>query len=61
MYPPGTKHSYGICYVLACLIFVILVASAFVFFFCGKKRKGTFDEATEEEAMANLPVDLGRL
>jgi hypothetical protein len=43
------------------MVFVQLLASSFMFFVCSKKRKGTFDEATEEEALANLPVDLGRL
>ncbi|CAF3437944.1 unnamed protein product [Rotaria sp. Silwood1] len=60
IYPGGTKHTYGICYILAWIIFFQLVASSFVFFVCSKKRKGTFDEATEEEALANLRVDLGR-
>lgn len=60
IYPKGTNQSYGICYVLAWIIFFILLLSSFVFFVCSKKRKGTFDEATEEEALANLPVDLGR-
>ncbi len=61
IYPPGTKHSFGICYILAWLVFAQLLISSAVFFACSKKRKGTFDEATEEEALANLPVDLGRL
>jgi len=61
IYPPGTKHSYGVCYILAWLVFIQLLASSFTFFACSKKRKGTFDEATEEEALANLRVDLGRL
>ncbi|CAM4748625.1 unnamed protein product [Rotaria magnacalcarata] len=61
IYPPGTTHSYGVCFVLSWFIVIQLVASAFVFFICSKKRKGTFDEATEEEAMANLTVDLGRI
>jgi hypothetical protein len=61
IYPPGTKHSFGVCYILAWLIFIQLLISSFVFFVCSKKRKGTFDEATEEEALANLPVDLGRI
>jgi hypothetical protein len=60
MYPPGTKHSYGVCYVLTWLVFIQLLASSFAFFLCSKKRKGTFDEATEEEAVANQRVDLGR-
>jgi len=60
IYPKGTKQSYGICYILAWIIFFILLLSSFIFFVCSKKRKGTFDEATEEEALANLPVDLGR-
>jgi hypothetical protein len=60
MYPTDAKHSYGICYVIAWLIFGQLLVSSFLFFICSKKRKGTFDEATEEEAMANQPVDLGR-
>lgn len=61
IYPHGAKHSYGICYFLAWLVFIQLLASAFIFALCSKKRKGTFDEATEEEALANQPVDLGRL
>ncbi len=60
IYPPNAKHSYGPCYIIAWIIFVQLLASSFVFFVCSKKRKGTFDEATEEEALANRPVDLGR-
>ncbi len=60
-YPSGTKHSYGVCYIIAWLIFVQLLVSSFVFFACSKKRKGAFDEATEEEALANLTVHLGRL
>ena len=60
IYPRGTKHSYGVCYILAWLIFSQLLLSSLIFFVCSKKRKGTFDEATEEEALANLPVDLGR-
>lgn len=61
MYPPGTKHSYGVCYIISWLVFGQLLISSGVFFLCSKKRKGTFDDATEEEALANLPVDLGRL
>lgn len=61
VYPAGTEHKYGVCYVLGWIIFAQHIGSAVVFFICGKKRKGTFDEATEEEALANLPVDLGRL
>jgi len=61
IYPRGAKHSYGVCYILAWLIFVQLLVSSLIFFVCSKKRKGTFDEATEEEALANQPVDLGRL
>lgn len=60
IYPKDAERSYGICYVLAWLIFIQLLASSFIFFVCSKKRKGTFDEATEEEALANQPVDLGR-
>jgi hypothetical protein len=60
IYPPGTKHSYGACYIIAWLIFSQLLISSFVFFACSKKRKGAFDEATEEEALANLTVNLGR-
>ncbi len=60
IYPPNTIHSYGPCYIIAWIIFIQLLASSFVFFACSRKRKGTFDEATEEEALANLPVDLGR-
>ena len=61
IYPPNAKHSYGVCYILAWLIFIQLLGSSFVFFVCSKKRKGTFDEATDEEALANQPMDLGRL
>jgi hypothetical protein len=61
MYPKGTTRKYGVCYILAWIIFVQLLGSSAVFFLCSKKRKGPFDEATEEEALANLPVDLGRL
>ena len=60
IYPPHTIYSFGPCYIIAWIIFIQLLASAFVFFACSKKRKGTFDEATEEEALANRPVDLGR-
>ncbi|CAF1568415.1 unnamed protein product, partial [Adineta ricciae] len=61
IHPPKTKYSFNVCYILAWVVFVQLLGSSFAFFFCSKKRKGTFDEATEEEALANLPVDLGRL
>ncbi|UJR23614.1 hypothetical protein I4U23_026601 [Adineta vaga] len=61
VYPRDSKHSFAVCYVLAWVVFIQLLGSSFAFFFCSKKRKGTFDEATEEEALANLPVDLGRL
>lgn len=60
IYPPGTIHYYGPCYFIAWIIFVQLLVSSFVFFVCSKKRKGTFDEATEEEALANRRVNLGR-
>ncbi|CAF0730792.1 unnamed protein product [Rotaria sp. Silwood1] len=60
IYPHGTKHTYGVCFIIAWIIFIQWLASSFVFFACSKKRKGTFDEATEEEARANLPVNLGR-
>ncbi|CAF0931910.1 unnamed protein product [Adineta ricciae] len=60
IYPPGTEHTYGVCYIIAWIIFIQLLGSSFTFFICSKKRKGTFDEATEEEALANRPVDLGR-
>ncbi|CAF0785441.1 unnamed protein product [Adineta steineri] len=60
IYPTGTKCSYGVCYIIAWIIFIQLLGSSFIFFACSKKRKGTFDEATEEEALANRPVDLGR-
>ncbi|CAF2318525.1 unnamed protein product [Rotaria sp. Silwood2] len=60
IYPQGTKHTYGVCFIIAWIIFIQLLVSAFVFFACSKKRKGTFDEATEEEARANQPVNLGR-
>lgn len=60
IYPAGTKYSYGSCYIIAWVIFFQLLFSSFVFFACSKKRKGTFDEATEEEALANRPVDLTR-
>jgi hypothetical protein len=60
IYPSGTQHSYGVCYIIAWIIFIQLLGSAFIFFVCSKKLKGTFDEATEEEALANQPVDLGR-
>ncbi|CAF0748137.1 unnamed protein product [Adineta steineri] len=61
IYPKGTKHSFGICYILAWLIFILLLTSSLAFFVCSKKRKGAFDEATEEEALANVPVTLGRI
>ena len=60
LYPPGAQHRYGPCFIIAWIIFVQLLASSLMFFICSKKRKGTFDEATEEEALANRPVDLGR-
>ncbi len=60
IYPERSEHSYGPCYIIAWMIFIQLIISSFVFFACSKKRKGTFDEATEEEALANRPVDLGR-
>lgn len=60
IYPVGTKYSYGVCYIIAWIIFIQLLVSSLVFFACSKKRKGTFDEATEEEAEANQPVNLGR-
>ena len=60
IYPPGTEHTYGVCYIIAWIIFIHLLGASFTFFICSKKRKGTFDEATEEEALANRPVDLGR-
>lgn len=60
IYPTGTKYSYGYCYIIAWVIFFQLLFSSFVFFACSKKRKGTFDEATDEEALANRPVDLTR-
>jgi hypothetical protein len=60
IYPENTQVSHGPCYIIAWIIFVQLLASSLVFFACSKKRKGTFDEATEEEALANRPVDLGR-
>ncbi|UJR25297.1 hypothetical protein I4U23_006649 [Adineta vaga] len=60
IYPAGTERAYGVCYVMAWIIFVQLLIASFTFFACSKKRKGTFDEATEEEALANRPVDLGR-
>jgi hypothetical protein len=59
-YPLGTIYSYGSCYIIAWLIFVQLVVSSLIFFVCSRKRKGTFDEVTDEEALANGPVDLGR-
>lgn len=60
IYPADTTHSFGTCYILAWLVFIQLLGSSFAFFFCSKKRKGFFDQATEEEAMANVPIDLGR-
>ncbi|CAF3577461.1 unnamed protein product [Rotaria sordida] len=60
IYPPNTNHTYGVCYIIAWIIFIQWLGSSFVFFACSKKRKGTFDEATEEEARANQPVNLGR-
>ena len=60
IYPSDTEHSFEICYILAWLVFIQLLGSSFAFFFCSKKRKGFFDQATEEEAMANVPIDLGR-
>jgi hypothetical protein len=60
IYPPNTERSYGPCYIIAWIIFIQLLASSLVFFACSKKRKGTFDEATEEEALANRPVSLAR-
>lgn len=60
IYPPGSKQSFGVCYFIAWIIFIQLLGASFTFFACSKKRKGTFDEATEEEALANRPVDLGR-
>jgi hypothetical protein len=60
IYPENAELSHGPCYVIAWIIFVQLLGSSMVFFACSKKRKGTFDEATEEEALANRPVDLSR-
>lgn len=60
IYPKGAEYHFGPCYIIAWIIFIQLLASSFTFFLCSKKRKGTFDEATEEEALANRPVDLGR-
>lgn len=60
IYPPDTQHSYGPCYIIAWMIFILLLIFSIVFFAFSRKRKGTFDEATEEEALANRPVDLGR-
>ncbi|CAF1227967.1 unnamed protein product [Rotaria magnacalcarata] len=60
IYPPGTKYSYGACFIFAWIIFIQLLVSSCIFFVCSRKRKGTFDEATEEEALANQPVNLGR-
>lgn len=60
IYPSGTTHQFGACYVLAWLVFIQLLSSSIAFFFCSKKRKNFFNHATEEEAMANVPIDLGR-
>ena len=60
IYPEGTRHWYGACYIIVLIIIIQLLASSVIFFACSKKRKGTFDEATEAEALANLPVNLGR-
>jgi hypothetical protein len=60
IYPRNTEQSFRTCYIIAWFIFSQWLVSSFVFFACSKKRKGTFDEATEEEALANQPVALGR-
>ncbi|CAF0755415.1 unnamed protein product [Didymodactylos carnosus] len=59
-YPRDAKHSYNLCYVLSWIIFISLIIMAFLFFACGRKLKGTFDSATEEEGASNRPVLLGR-
>lgn len=58
--PSHSRRQYDVCFIIAWVIFIQSLASSFVFFACSRKRKGTFDEATEEEARANLPVNLGR-
>ncbi|KAI0239847.1 hypothetical protein LSAT2_009453 [Lamellibrachia satsuma] len=58
-YPRGASHQYGYSFAFAVITVVIYIAAGIVFFIYGRKRKGE-KAVTEEEALENEPVIIGR-
>lgn len=58
-YPRGASHQYGYSFAFAVITVVIYIAAGIVFFVYGRKRKGE-KAVTEEEALENEPVIIGR-
>lgn len=59
-HPPGSSYYFGWSFWLCWVVFSIFVWATLIFLFYGKKRKG--DRAlTENEAVENEPVHLGRI
>lgn len=59
-HPKGAYYEYGFCFYLAWITFAIFVIAGIVFIWYGRKRKG-HRAYSEEHAMENEPVHLGRI
>lgn len=59
MFPHGATYSYDFSFVLAWLVFIMLVVSCFAFIIYSRKRKGN-RAPNEEIAMADEPTIIGR-
>ncbi|KAI0987951.1 hypothetical protein GJ496_001162 [Pomphorhynchus laevis] len=58
-YPPNATHHSAISLILMWICFVTLLICSSIFLICSRKLKG-YNAADEQEAVENLPLELGR-